>query len=307
MNSISCTSAAMGHFINCFENRIEINSILVGLEMQARKQQASMLEHTDEAPTSRRTETQSTTGRMNAQRPRTRRLAQVRCYESHSRLLHVIVESKSKYSFQELAENESSSAVVGTDKPRSESRHGPEIRKNGKYLNVQDTKLRGRGNEKMASGYQPRRKAPDIWHDEGKETHKMVAINGLSSIQRKELAHQRMIKIADNTCTVKFPPIIQKSVRPSLPPIQQPAAVNTVLSSLPPIQQRTVHTMLSASYSVKTDQHGNQVVIRGRRVGQQEICEERGQQRRRQGVSDSVLSDNAQAERTFIRVLNKRF
>ena len=76
--------------------------------------------------------------------------------------------------------------------------------------------------------------------------------------------------------------------------------VTTVVTSLPPIQKPAITTMVS-SHTVS-----NPSVMSGRRLGRQEICrEELGQRRRRQGVCTD--SDCARAERTFVRVLRKRF
>ena len=67
---------------------------------------------------------------------------------------------------------------------------------------------------------------------------------------------------------------------------------STVHEELPPTQQPSVMT-------------SQQSAVRGHPLGRQEICQGRSQGTRRQG--EYADSDGARAQRTFIRVLNKRF
>ena len=78
------------------------------------------------------------------------------------------------------------------------------------------------------------------------------------------------------------------------------AAYNGIILS---IQRPSVAIALP---TIRQGTHNSLPATRGRRFGRQEVCDEPGRQRRRrQGVCDSI--DGTRVDRTFVRVLNKRF
>lgn len=106
-----------------------------------------------------------------------------------------------------------------------------------------------------------------------------------SNPQRMPQAQGRTVKSVNRTET---PLVIHEPV------------VTTVVTSLPPIQKPAITTVAS-SHALS-----HPSAMSGRRLGRQEICrEELEKGRRRQGVCTD--SDCARAERTFARVLRKRF
>ena len=136
--------------------------------------------------------------------------------------------------------------------------------------------LRSAGNRSrrvaVVSWCQPQDEAPDVVHDtnEGKEKHKMVAIGGPPEDTQTNQGRQRKMSSAGHT------------VKPQ--PIKQPA-----------ISSRSIRTEESDAIKPRT---------KGRRFGRQEAYKEASyEQSRRQGVCVNTES----ADRTFLRVLNKRF
>ena len=92
--------------------------------------------------------------------------------------------------------------------------------------------------------------------------------------------------------------------RTKLPPIQQTSGLNqTVMTMRTALEQQiTNQTNLPPIQSAESREGPMQI----RRNGRQEACEPVGERRsRRQGVCKQT--DDTQAERTFVRVLNKRF
>lgn len=83
---------------------------------------------------------------------------------------------------------------------------------------------------------------------------------------------------------------------------------NRAVTMLPPIQRRTRITEERSRQSQASPLQRNQVLLYARRCGRQEVCEARNSEcskRRRTGVCKET--DNCRENRTFVRVLQKRF
>lgn len=83
---------------------------------------------------------------------------------------------------------------------------------------------------------------------------------------------------------------------------------NRAVTTLPPVQQPTRHTTDRSRQSHAPAEQRHQVLSDARRCGRQEVCEVRNSEccrRRRTGVCKET--DTCQENRTFVRVLVKRF
>ena len=225
-------------------------------------------------------------------------------FESDSRVPTVIAVSKSRYSFIEFMEYESTSVDVDQQLTASQSEfqqfqmteaHGgyhQEAFKNGKFLSPQYAENTGKSNFEMGSIYQ--RKWPDATHDDNNGKKKMVAV----APQRKQ-THGPKVKSSENALK---------------PPLVPQPAVNGVASSHPPIWRaasshrpiwRGGENIVESLHPDHPEQHESQSVNSGRRFARQEICRETSPRKRRIGIHEN--NDNDRAERTFLRVLSKRF
>ena len=84
----------------------------------------------------------------------------------------------------------------------------------------------------------------------------------------------------------------------------RPTAIGAAYNGIIPSIQRP--SVAIALPTIRQGTHNSLPTTRGRRFGRQEVCDEPGRQRRRrQGVCDSI--DGTRVDRTFVRVLNKRF
>ena len=84
----------------------------------------------------------------------------------------------------------------------------------------------------------------------------------------------------------------------------RPTAIGAAYNGIIPSIQRP--SVAIALPTIRQGTHNSLPATRGRRFGRQEVCDEPGRQRRRrQGVCDSI--DGTRVDRTFVRVLNKRF
>ena len=84
----------------------------------------------------------------------------------------------------------------------------------------------------------------------------------------------------------------------------RPTAIGAAYNGIIPSIQRP--SVAIALPTIRQGTHNSLPATRGRRFGRQEVCDEPGRQRRRrQGVCDSI--DGTRFDRTFVRVLNKRF
>ena len=231
-------------------------------------------------------------------------------FESDSRVPTVIAVSKSRYSFIEFMGNESTSVDVDQQLTASQSEfqqfqmteadggYHQDVFKNGKFLRPQYAENTGKRNFEMGSIYQ--RKWPDATHDDNNGKKKIVAVEGCrSSAPQRNQTHGRKVKSSDN------------AIKPPLVP--QPA-VNGVASSHPPIwraasphrpMRRAGVITVESLHPDHPEQHESQSVNSGRRFARQEICRETSPRKRRIGIHEN--NDNDRAERTFLRVLSKRF
>lgn len=91
-------------------------------------------------------------------------------------------------------------------------------------------------------------------------------------------------------------------------PERKNAGSNRAVTTLPPIQQGTRITAERSRQSQASAVQRNQVLLYARRCGRQEVCEARNSEcsrRRRTGVCKET--DTCRKNRTFVRVLEKRF
>lgn len=133
-----------------------------------------------------------------------------------------------------------------------------------------------------------------------------------TNIQRANLLHQ--VQGSNETCpssqTISSFLNLQKNTqREEAGPLRRRnACIDTAVTTLPPIQQRTRNTPDRLRQSrVPAEQHSD-VLSRVRRYGRQEVCEggnAENRMSRRQGVCKET--DSTQEQRTFVRVLGKRF
>lgn len=233
----------------------------------------------------------STTTGQEAYRPRRGRLALVMAqkrtsnnsYTSEPRV-SVTPVSKSGFSLAALAEAPPLRSEVN-DGSRSGAYYfqtaatnvGRDGNKN--YTYHQSPRIRSRRNNTLASWHQPQLNAPDNVYDPngGEGNNKMVAIDGPSGATKTDQAHQRAMLSDGNT--VEPRPIMQQALQPPIP---------------------------SRLFRPEERRDAIQSFTRCRRFGRQEVCKEPAHERgRRQGVC--MNSESARAERTFLRVLNKRF
>ena len=231
------------------------------------------------ASSSRRVKTQ-VSGQSSAQRWATRKdnslspkTAGADPNRSGNQLPHVTAASRS--SFSEVAEDEP--PVVAVEADTSSQTGTCQFPAAAEKANC-DHEIPTKGRYMMI----PKNKELRSRRNEGSPN---LASDRPSNTQRKPQAQGRTAKSANRTET---PPAIHESV------------VTTVVTPLPPFQKPAITTVVF-SHAVS-----NPSAMSGRRLGRQEICrEELGQRRRRQGVCTD--SDCARAERTFVRVLRKRF
>ena len=133
-----------------------------------------------------------------------------------------------------------------------------------------------------------------------------------SNIQRVNSLHQ--VQGSDETCSSR------QTIMPSLnlqkntqwegtgPSIRQNACSDTAVTTLPPIQQRTRKTPDRLRQTRVSVQQRSHVLSHVRRYGRQEVCEGKSAENRmsgRKGVCEET--DGTQEQRTFLRVLGKRF
>ena len=131
-------------------------------------------------------------------------------------------------------------------------------------------------------------------------------------IQRENSLHQ--VQCSDGTCPCRQTIIsslnLQKTTewKGTAPSIRQNACSDTAVTTLPPIQQRTRKTPDRLWQSRVQPEPRSHVLSHFRRYGRQEVCEGKNAENhmiRRKGVCKET--DGTQEQRTFLRVLGKRF
>lgn len=134
-----------------------------------------------------------------------------------------------------------------------------------------------------------------------------------NNMQRANLLHH--VQDTNETCPSRE--IISSSLKlqkntqrqETTPPKRRNAYSNRVVTTLPPIQHRTRNTPVHSRHSQTLAEQRSEVLPYFRRYGRQEVGEVRNAEyrptSRRHGVCKET--DITQAQRTFVRVLGKRF